>query len=41
MILSDKRIKTNLTKIYSLKDAQTAHEDLQSRNTVGSLILKP
>tara|TARA_Y100000590_G_C15630544_1_gene981052 strand:- start:286 stop:1305 length:1020 start_codon:yes stop_codon:yes gene_type:complete len=36
-----KKIKTNLTKIYELKDVASAHKDLESRKTVGSLILKP
>jgi len=40
MIL-EKKIKTNLTKKYDLKDAAIAHEDLEARKTVGSIILKP
>ena len=34
-------IKTNIYKKYKLKDAKIAHETLQSRKSVGSIILEP
>ena len=40
MIL-EKKIKTNLTKKYNLKDVAIAHKDLETRKTVGSIVLKP
>ena len=33
-------IKSNISKIYDLKNADLAHKDLQSRKTMGSIILK-
>ena len=35
-----KDISINLKKIYNLKDAARAHDDLQSRKTTGSIIFK-
>ena len=35
------KIKVNLSKIYNLKEAPSAHNDLESRKTTGSIILKP
>ena len=35
------KIKTNISKIYELKDVARAHKDLEERKTVGSIILKP
>ena len=40
-MLKEKKIKTNLSKIYELKNAVVAHKDLESRKTFGSIILKP
>ena len=40
-MIDEKKIKTNLSKIYKLKDAAVAHKELESRKTFGSLILKP
>ena len=40
-MIAEKKIKTNLSKIYKLKDVMTAHQDLETRKTFGSLILKP
>jgi len=39
--IKSKEIKPNIFKIYNLKDANKAHEELQSRKTLGSIILKP
>ena len=36
----DKSIKFNISKTYDLKDASTAHSDLHSRITTGSMIFK-
>ena len=35
------KIKANLSKTYDLKDASSAHFDLESRKTTGSIVLKP
>ena len=40
MVLN-KKVKPNISKIYNLKDVAQAHKDLESRKTVGSIILKP
>ena len=40
-LIKNQKINVNLSKIYDLKDASSAHIDLQSRNTTGSIILKP
>ena len=40
-MIAEKKIKTNLSKIYKLKDVMFAHKDLEARKTFGSLILKP
>ena len=40
-MIADKKIKTNLSKIYDLRDVAAAHKDLEARKTVGSLVLKP
>ena len=37
----EKKIKPCVSKIYSLKDVEQAHKDLESRKTFGSLVLKP
>ena len=34
-------IRANLLKTFKLKNAGLAHKELESRKTVGSLILKP
>ena len=39
-MIEEKKIKINLSKKYSLKDACVAHLDLESRKTFGSVILK-
>ena len=40
-MMSEKKIKTNLYKVYKLSEAASAHEDIESRKTTGSLVLKP
>ena len=40
-LIKNKKIKTPSIKKYRLKDARMAHSDLQSRKTVGSLVLIP
>jgi len=40
-LVKDKKIKTPNIKKYNLKDAAQCHKDLQSRKTVGSLVLVP
>ena len=40
-MIDEKKIKTNLSKIYELEDVASAHSDLEARKTVGSIILKP
>ena len=40
-LLKSKKIKAPNIKKYALKDARQAHIDLQSRKTVGSLVLVP
>ena len=40
-MIAEKKIKANLSKIYKLKDVMTAHQDLETRKTFGSLVLKP
>ena len=40
-MIKEKKIKANLSKIFKLKDVGLAHKELESRKTVGSLILKP
>ena len=40
-MVRDGKIKVNLSKVYKLKDATSAHIDLQSKKTHGSVILKP
>jgi len=39
--IKSKEIKPNIFKIYNLKDANQAHAELESRKTLGSIILKP
>ncbi len=39
--IKSKEIKPNIFKTYNLKDANKAHEELESRKTIGSIILKP
>ena len=39
--IESKEIKPNIFKTYNLKDANKAHEELESRKTLGSIILKP
>ena len=39
--IKSKKIKPNIFKTYNLKDANKAHEELESRKTIGSIILKP
>ena len=39
--IKSKKIKPNIFKTYNLKDANKAHEELESRKTLGSIILKP
>ena len=39
--IKSKEIKPNIFKTYNLKDVNTAHEALESRKTLGSIILKP
>ena len=39
--IKSKEIKPNIFKTYNLKDANKAHEELESRKTLGSIILKP
>ena len=39
--IESKEIKPNIFKTYNLKDANKAHEELESRKTIGSIILKP
>ena len=34
-------INTNISEKFNLKDASKAHVKLQSRNTTGSIVLKP
>lgn len=36
-----KAIEVNIHKVYSLKDAADAHREITSRNSTGSIILKP
>ena len=40
-LIKNKKIKISNIKKYKLKDAPRAHSDLQSRKTVGSLVLIP
>ena len=40
-MIKEKKIKANLSKIFKLKDASLAHKELESRKTVGSLVLIP
>ena len=40
-MIKEEKIKTNISKIYELKNAINAHKDLEERKTVGSIILKP
>ena len=40
-LIKTKKIKMDNIKKYNLKDAARAHEDLQTRKTVGSLVLVP
>jgi NADPH2:quinone reductase len=39
--VSSGAVKIPINQKYSLKDAQKAHQDLESRNTTGSTILVP
>ena len=39
--IKSKKIKPNIFKTYNLKDANKAHEELESRKTLGSIILNP
>ncbi len=39
--IKSKEIKPNIFKTYNLKDANKAHEELESRKTLGSIILNP
>ena len=34
-------VNTNISEKFNLKDASKAHMKLQSRNTTGSIVLKP
>ena len=40
-MIDEGKIKANLSKTYDLKDASSAHYDLESRKTTGSIVLKP
>ncbi len=40
-IVASGKVKIPVSKTYALKDAQTAHRELEGRQTTGSLILKP
>jgi NADPH2:quinone reductase len=39
--LAEKRLATNIYKVYPLADAAQAHQDLEGRKTTGKLLLKP
>jgi NADPH:quinone reductase len=39
-LIKDGKLKIKIHKIYDLKDAQEAHEDLEARKTTGKLLLK-
>ncbi len=39
-LLSQGELKANISQVYPLKEARQAHIDLQSRKTMGSLVLK-
>ena len=39
--IKNKEIKTNISDKFKLKDASKAHMKLESRNTTGSIVLKP
>ena len=39
-LLKDGDLKVKTYKIYDLKDAATAHRDLEGRGTTGKLLLK-
>lgn len=40
-VVASGKVKIPVSKTYALKDAQTAHRELEGRQTTGSLILKP
>jgi len=40
-LVKEKKIKTENIKEYKLEDVRTAHQELQNRKTVGSLVLIP
>jgi len=40
-MIKEKKIRANLSKTFRLENASLAHKELESRKTVGSLILKP
>jgi NADPH:quinone reductase len=39
--IADGRLRVNIHKVYDLKDAASAHRDLEGRKTTGKLLLKP
>ena len=39
--IKNKEIKTNISDKFKLKDASNAHRKLESRNTTGSIVIKP
>ena len=39
--IKNKEIKTNISDKFKLKDASKAHMKLESRNTTGSIVIKP
>jgi NADPH2:quinone reductase len=39
--IEEGRLKLNIYKIYELRDAASAHRDLEARRTTGKLLLKP
>ena len=40
-LMKNGKIRANLSKIYRLKDASSAHAALESRRTTGSVVLRP
>jgi len=40
-VVKSGKVKVEPTRRYKLADAQTAHRDLEARNTTGSVILVP
>tara|TARA_Y100000590_G_scaffold416497_1_gene515288 strand:- start:11652 stop:12635 length:984 start_codon:yes stop_codon:yes gene_type:complete len=39
-MIKNNKVKTNLSKLYDLKDVAKAHSDLESRKTSGSVVLR-